>query len=63
MDLSIQLEKEAQQEEEEYVISTERKNDKILQEKQNKLNAVIDTTALNDEHKEQVFSLQKVSFH
>ena len=54
LELSIQLEKEAQQEEQEYLESTEKKKHKILQEKQSKLSAMADATALNDEHKKQV---------
>ena len=55
VELGIQLEKEAQLEVEEYVYSTETNKEKILQEKQSKLNVFIDADALNDEHKEQVF--------
>ena len=61
MELGVQLEKEAQLEVEEYVHSTETNNQKILQEKQSKLNAFIDAATLNDEHKEQVFDLLPVS--
>lgn len=55
LELSVQLEKEAQQEEREYMQSTERKKQRILQDKQSKLSAMADATALNDEHKKQVF--------
>lgn len=53
----MHLEKEAQQEEEKCVLSTDRDKQRILQEKQSKLSAIIDATALNDEHKQQVSSI------
>ena len=56
LELSVQLEKEAKDEEQEYLQSTERKKLRILQEKQSKLNAMADATALNDEHKKLVKS-------
>lgn len=51
------MENEAQQEEEEYVQLTERNKQRVLQEKQSKLNAVVDAATLSDEHKDQVGDL------
>ena len=55
--LNAQLKQQAQREEEEYLQSAEQIKQKILQQKQSKLSAVFDATALNNEHKEQVIRL------
>ena len=54
--LDAQLKQEAQKEEDKYLHSAEQSKQKILQEKQSKLNAAFDASTLNNEHKEQVIN-------
>ena len=53
-DLSVQLDQNSQEKEEEYLRRFEDNKQKALQEKQSKLNAKIDATTLTEEDRKQV---------
>lgn len=52
--LSVQLDEQSLLKETEYMNLSERSMQRILHERQSKLHAIVDTTTLNNEHKEQV---------
>ena len=53
-DLSVQLDQNSQEKEEEYLRRFEDNKQKALQEKQSKLNSKIDATTLTEEDRKQV---------
>lgn len=54
-ELSAQLDRESQKEEEEYIRKMEENKQRLLQEKQSKLNAITDASGATEEHKRQVY--------